>query len=409
MQYPTESVGTCARNAVSPQVQDVEHQSPIGAAIHALQIAAECGGELDLQVYRSALQRLTDMRNRVLTYTKRLDDAESVPGGANFLELLSLIGLDTSPSERDALLAAQSSGLSTTAPRSAIVPLTEPVYLVSMKARGNDGTTVDLGGTYLAAPNEETAQARAKAALWNSELDGTNHVPVFETELVSNASTSSAESALPFRKTFVTGEWFADGAKVLAYTSDLLWNGWQQPFFPKSSAMQIALLMPGEVVFDDACSVVRVAEEDGESTVFEMQHIEVEGRRVEVYSIGSGWCWVEVPQRLFSGNWTHLFGSGRAETACRIIVDVENDRLVAAQAFNGLRWFELSASEKGDLAESLFEANDVSKAPEDFDLVAIDSLPAWAVRAATEPVLRGATDTVIATNVLEAGVPVPLK
>lgn len=409
MQYPTESVGTCARNAVSQQVPDVEHQSPIGAAIHALRIAAECGGDLDLPVYRAALQRLTDMRNRVLTYTKRLDDAEAVPGGRNFIELLSLIGLDMSSRERDAILAAKSSRLKTPALRSAIVPLAEPVYLVSIKATGSDGTTVDLGATYLAAPNEEQAQARAKVALWNSELDATKHMPVFETELVSNALTSSAESGLPFRKTFVTGELFADGTKVLAYTNDLLWNGWQQPFFPKSSAMQIASLMQGEVFFDDACGVVRVADEDGESTLFEMQHIEVEGRRVEVYSIGSGWCWVEVPQRFFSGNWTHLFGSGRAETACRIIVDVENDTLVAAQAFDGLRWFELSAGEKVDLAESLFEANEVSKAPEGFDLVALDSLPAWAVRASTEPVMRGAIDTVIVNHMLEAGVPSPLK
>ncbi|MGC8213068.1 hypothetical protein [Ralstonia pseudosolanacearum] len=170
MQYPTESVGTCARNAVSHQVPDVEHRSPIGAAIHALRIAAECGGELDLPVYRAALQRLTDMRNRVLSYTKRLDDAESVPGGGNFIELLSLIGLDTAPSERDALLVTQPSGPTTTAPHSSIVPLTEPVYLVSIKAKGSDGTTVDLGATYLAAPNEEQAQARAKSPFGNSQM-----------------------------------------------------------------------------------------------------------------------------------------------------------------------------------------------------------------------------------------------
>ncbi|NKA72484.1 hypothetical protein GO285_01403 [Ralstonia solanacearum] len=349
------------------------------------------------------------MRTRVLAYTQRLDDSESVPGGGNFIELINLIGLDTSPSERAALLAAHSSGLETAAQRSAIVPFAEPVYLVSVKAKGSDGTSVNLGATYLAAPNEEHAHARAKVALWSSELDATKHVPVFEAELVSVASAPAEEGSLPFRATFVTGEWFAGGASVLAYTNGLLWNGWQQPYFPKSSAMQIALLMPGEVVFDDACGVVRVAEEDGESTAFEMQHIEVEGRRVDVYSIGSGWCWVEVPQRFFSGHWTHLFGSGRAETACRIIVDVENDKLVAAQAFDGLRWFELSASEKVDLAESLFAANEVSKAPEDFDFVAIDSLPTWAVHAATEPVLRGATDAVIAIHVLETGDPLPLK
>lgn len=296
MQYPTESVGTCALNAVSQQVLNVEHQSPIEAAIHALRIAAECGGELDLLVYRSALQKLMDMRNRVLTYTKRLDDSEAVPGGGNFIELLSLIGLDTSSSERDALLAAQSSGRKASTTRSSIVPMAEPVYLVSIKAQGSDGTTVDFGATYLAAPNVETAQARAKVALWNPELDGTKHVPVFETELVSTASASGAERLLPFRQTFVTGEWFTAGTKVLVYTNGLLWNGWQQPFFPKSSVMLIASLMPGEVVFDEASGVLSVAEESGEPTLLEMQHIEVEGRSVEVYSVGSGWCWMEVPQ-----------------------------------------------------------------------------------------------------------------
>lgn len=298
MQFPTESVGTCALNAVPQQVLSVEHQSPIEAAIHALRIAADCGGELDLSVYRSALQKLTDMRNRVLAYTKRLDDSESVPGGGNFIELLSMIGLDTSPTERDALLAAQSSGRKALTTHSSIVPLAEPVYLVSIKAKGSDGATVDLGATYLAAPNVETAQAWAKVALWNPELDGTKHVPVFETERVSAASKSGAERPLPFRQTFVTGEWFAAGTKVLAYANGRLWNGWQQPFFPKSSAMQIASLMPGEVVFDEANGVFRVAEESGEPTLLEMQHIEVEGRSIEVYSVGSGWCWKEVPQQL---------------------------------------------------------------------------------------------------------------
>ncbi|MDC6180044.1 hypothetical protein [Ralstonia solanacearum] len=393
MQYPTESVGTCALNAVSQQVLNVEHQSPIEAAIHALRIAAECGGELDLSVYRSALLKLMDMRNRVLTYTKRLDDSESVPGGGNFIELLSLIGLDTSPSERDALLAAQSSGRKASITHSSIVPLAEPVYLVSIKAQGSDGATVDLGATYLAAPNVETAQARAKVALWNPGLDGTRHVPVFETELVSAASASGAERPLPFRQTFVTGEWFAAGTKVLAYTNGLLWNGWQQPFFPKSSAMQIASLMPGEVVFNEVGGVFRVVEESGESILIETQHIEVEGRSVEVYSVGSGWCWVKMPQRLFIGNWAHLFGPGRTETACRIVVDIENNALVAAQAFGGMRWFELSAGEKADLAESLFEANDVSNAPGDFDLVAINSLPYWAAGALTDPASRSSAVT----------------
>jgi hypothetical protein len=82
--------------------------------------------------------------------------------------------------------------------------------------------------------------------------------------------------------------------------------------------------------------------------------------------------------RLFEGNWNHLFGPGNAETECRIVVDVVNDTLVAAQAHDGLKWFDLSSAERADLAESLFDANDVCKNPGDWALVEIDGLPNWA-------------------------------
>ncbi|MGU4702483.1 hypothetical protein K6L09_38120 [Burkholderia cepacia] len=82
--------------------------------------------------------------------------------------------------------------------------------------------------------------------------------------------------------------------------------------------------------------------------------------------------------RLFEGNWNHLFGPGRAETQCRIVVDVANDQLVAAQAYDGLKWIALSQAEKDDVSESLFGANDVSEDPEEWDLSPIESLPQWA-------------------------------
>lgn len=82
--------------------------------------------------------------------------------------------------------------------------------------------------------------------------------------------------------------------------------------------------------------------------------------------------------RLFEGNWNHLFGPGRAETRCRILVDVSNDRLVAAHAFDGAKWLDLSRAEKDDLAQSLFEANAISEAPEQSGLTAVESLPQWA-------------------------------
>ncbi|MGF6603992.1 hypothetical protein P3T23_008747 [Paraburkholderia sp. GAS448] len=88
---------------------------------------------------------------------------------------------------------------------------------------------------------------------------------------------------------------------------------------------------------------------------------------------------MELPKpELFAGNWNHLFGPGRAETECRIVIDVANDKLVAAQAFDGLKWVDLCSAERADLAESLFVANEVSKAPEDWSLSPIASFPQWA-------------------------------
>ncbi|KWN05894.1 hypothetical protein WT83_27820 [Burkholderia territorii] len=82
--------------------------------------------------------------------------------------------------------------------------------------------------------------------------------------------------------------------------------------------------------------------------------------------------------RLYEGNWNHLFGPGRAETQCRIVVDVANETLLAAQALCGQQWVDLSAAERTDLSESLFDANDVCKAPEGWGLAHVESLPVWA-------------------------------
>lgn len=82
--------------------------------------------------------------------------------------------------------------------------------------------------------------------------------------------------------------------------------------------------------------------------------------------------------KLFAGGWSHLFGPGRAETHCRVVVDVANDKLVAAQAFDGLKWIALSAAERDDLADSLFDANAVNEDPIGSGLSAIAALPEWA-------------------------------
>ncbi|QUN45028.1 hypothetical protein KEH59_01980 (plasmid) [Burkholderia contaminans] len=98
---------------------------------------------------------------------------------------------------------------------------------------------------------------------------------------------------------------------------------------------------------------------------------------------------------MFAGTWNHMFGPGRFETQCRIVIDVKAHKLVAAQALNGLNWLNLSVAEKADLSESLFEGNDVSSAPAEFDLEQVGNLPEWAIPAvgkAAAVVVTGSTD-----------------
>lgn len=94
---------------------------------------------------------------------------------------------------------------------------------------------------------------------------------------------------------------------------------------------------------------------------------------------------VALEPRLYEGTWGHLFGPGRAETQCRIVVDVTNDKLIAAQASDGLKWRDLSAGEMDDLATSLFDANDVSDDPTEWDLSPIVAPPEWASARDIDP------------------------
>ncbi|MBP0633175.1 MULTISPECIES: hypothetical protein [unclassified Cupriavidus] len=94
---------------------------------------------------------------------------------------------------------------------------------------------------------------------------------------------------------------------------------------------------------------------------------------------------VALEPRMYQGTWSHLFGPGRAETQCRIVVDVANDKLVAAQASDGPKWVDLSAADMSDLAASLFDANDVSDDPKEWDLAPIAELPEWASPREIDP------------------------
>ncbi|WP_186214559.1 hypothetical protein [Burkholderia gladioli] len=81
---------------------------------------------------------------------------------------------------------------------------------------------------------------------------------------------------------------------------------------------------------------------------------------------------------LFTGGWTHMFGPSRTETQCRIVIQPAEHKLVAAQAFDGLKWIDLTRAEMKDLSASLFDANNVDEDPQSFDLSAVTALPDWA-------------------------------
>ena len=83
---------------------------------------------------------------------------------------------------------------------------------------------------------------------------------------------------------------------------------------------------------------------------------------------------------LYTGDWSHPFGPTSSDTDCRIVVDVANNELVAAQAKDGLKWVWLSRDSLADLADSLFNANTVCEDPEGNGLDPIDVLPDWAAR-----------------------------
>ncbi|WP_181709823.1 hypothetical protein [Burkholderia sp. MBR-1] len=94
--------------------------------------------------------------------------------------------------------------------------------------------------------------------------------------------------------------------------------------------------------------------------------------------------------RIFVGEWDHTWSwneDGRMEVKCRVLVDVANNMLVAAQVRGYESWRDANSDEKGDLAKALFVENNVHTDPHAFDFVEIDRFPTWAAGAAGEPQL----------------------
>ena len=88
-------------------------------------------------------------------------------------------------------------------------------------------------------------------------------------------------------------------------------------------------------------------------------------------------------QKFASGTWMHLFGPGRRETQCRVVIDLELSKLIAAQEWTGLKFEDVQSERLADLAESVIDANDAHDTPEDWGLELSNELPGWAKHVTT--------------------------
>lgn len=66
---------------------------PIEVALQALEVAKECGGELDLQMYAQAHKALASAVAELRRHDQTLTDAEASPTGADYEHIMQLLGM----------------------------------------------------------------------------------------------------------------------------------------------------------------------------------------------------------------------------------------------------------------------------------------------------------------------------
>ena len=79
-----------------------------------------------------------------------------------------------------------------------------------------------------------------------------------------------------------------------------------------------------------------------------------------------------------TGEWTHLFGPGRKETRCRILIDIEEGKLIAAQEWTGLKFVDMGKARFDDLRESVIDVNEAHSSLQDWNYELVSEMPHWA-------------------------------
>lgn len=82
--------------------------------------------------------------------------------------------------------------------------------------------------------------------------------------------------------------------------------------------------------------------------------------------------------KFATGEWMHLFGAGRRETRCRIVIDLELAKVSAAQEWTGVKFVDIRGDRLKDLDDSVIDANAANLDPDEFSLEQSDELPEWA-------------------------------
>jgi len=92
-----------------------------------------------------------------------------------------------------------------------------------------------------------------------------------------------------------------------------------------------------------------------------------------------------VNSRFAAGDWMHLFEVGGRETECRVAIDSEKgELLIAMERVSSMAFQEIRGARFRDLAESVINANEAHKDPEEHGLERSSELPAWAAAILVE-------------------------
>lgn len=138
---------------------------------------------------------------------------------------------------------------------------------------------------------------------------------------------------------FVCGEW--DEYAYLCYHRNEHWNGWAMPYFRLKEAKAIAKELKGTYNKDKDAFVFT---NDGEEDIYEATTIEVRGRKVKVYPIGTGyWCWDLANElKIYSAFWGDSFYNGGTKK----VVDYffSEDRCYSKEDIAAINALEISAT-----------------------------------------------------------------